>query len=80
MSITDNGRGFNPEEIREDKCFGLTGIRERIMMLGGEYLLDSQPGQGTRLLLGLPVRQQKQAKKQKHFSTGTENYDQNIYS
>lgn len=80
MSITDNGRGFNPEEIREDKCFGLTGIRERIMMLGGEYLLDSQPGQGTRLLLGLPVRQQKLAKKQKHFSTGTENYDQNIYS
>jgi len=80
ISITDNGRGFIPENIREDKCFGLTGIRERIMILGGEYLLDSQPGQGTRLLLGLPVRQQKQVKQQKHFSTGTENYDQNIYS
>lgn len=79
LSITDNGTGFNPDNVREDKCFGLTGIQERIMMLGGEYVMNSQPGQGTWLSLSLPVRTLTKAHQQRD-STESGNYAQNIYS
>ena len=31
------------------QSFGLVGMQERMLMLGGQLLIDSQPGEGTTL-------------------------------
>lgn len=48
LSITDDGRGFDPGRAAESGRFGLVGIRERAARLGS-LQIDSQPERGTRL-------------------------------
>lgn len=54
LEVKDNGQGFDPA-IRKEKSFGLVGIRERALMLRGEFKLTSAPGQGTSIQLRIPV-------------------------
>src|SRR5262249_53959584 len=35
LSVRDDGRGFNPAEARAQKTYGLLGLRERTLLLGG---------------------------------------------
>ncbi|MCS6909831.1 MAG: sensor histidine kinase [Anaerolineales bacterium] len=55
--VEDNGRGFNPEILADSKqkTVGLSALKERIELLGGALELDSQPGQGTRVVMDVPV-------------------------
>ena len=58
LTIEDNGRGFSLlEAAARPSGFGLAGMAERVRMLGGEWRIDSQAGQGTRMTirLALPV-------------------------
>ncbi len=59
--VEDDGRGFAPDETRED-ALGLLGMQERLSFLGGELTIESTPGAGTtvRALLPLPARQASQ--------------------
>ncbi len=54
IEIRDWGVGFQPDSAREDR-FGLAGIRQRAHLLGGKCRIISQPGQGTSVLVVLPV-------------------------
>ncbi|UCJ18265.1 PAS domain S-box protein [Pseudomonas sp. MM211] len=56
LSISDDGRGFNPAAVRTDS-FGLVGMRERVLMLGGQLTLDSRPGEGTLLRVRVPLHE-----------------------
>ena len=49
LTIRDDGCGFDPAEVDEDQHFGLTGMRERVELLGGRVEIASQPGQGTTI-------------------------------
>lgn len=50
IQIEDQGRGFNPQAaLATDSTSGLTGMRERVSLLGGQFLIESSPGAGTRL-------------------------------
>ncbi|GAB3192583.1 PAS domain-containing protein [Hydrogenophaga aquatica] len=53
MSIRDNGKGFDPDGVRS-RSFGLMGIRERALMLGGDARIDSVPGHGTTVEVDIP--------------------------
>jgi signal transduction histidine kinase len=58
LSIEDNGQGFNPAEVlRRDEPhgWGLLGIQERSLLLGGHYAIDSAPGRGTRIRVSIPL-------------------------
>jgi signal transduction histidine kinase len=59
VSIRDNGRGFDPQDVlREDGLhigWGLRGIAERTLLLGGQYRIDSTPGQGTHIQVSIPL-------------------------
>ena len=55
LSISDDGRGFLPEQVRAD-AFGLVGMRERVMMLGGCLHIDSRLGEGTQLQIRVPLQ------------------------
>ncbi|RDI74328.1 GAF domain [Gaiella occulta] len=53
--IEDDGRGFEPAAPRGGGL-GLLGMRERVELLDGTLSVESAPGAGTTLLLGLPIR------------------------
>lgn len=54
LQITDNGIGFNPEASEQD-TYGLRGLEERADLIGGEVVIDSQPGQGTTVTFSAGV-------------------------
>jgi signal transduction histidine kinase len=51
LTISDNGRGFDPKNIDLINQFGIQGMRERTEMLGGSLELDSRPEGGTTIRL-----------------------------
>jgi len=56
LKVHDNGKGFDPVEVRNGNGFGLLGMRERIMALGGKLRVDTAIGQGTTISIEhLPV-------------------------
>lgn len=54
LSIEDNGSGFDVERKPRNESFGLMGIKERTLMIGGEYIVKSKPGYGTSILVIVP--------------------------
>jgi PAS domain S-box-containing protein len=54
MTIEDNGRGFDVEEITNTHSLGLIGMKERIIALNGEFLIQSTPSSGTLLTARIP--------------------------
>lgn len=54
VEVRDNGKGFHPETPFGKKSFGLLGMRERAIALGGEFNVTSRPGQGTVVTLRIP--------------------------
>jgi signal transduction histidine kinase len=72
LAVEDDGVGFNVEEALNRKdSFGLSGMRERVALLGGRFEVESYPigsgpvaagwaekrkkGRGTRISIELPV-------------------------
>lgn len=54
LSVEDNGIGLSDGGGKAGS-FGLIGIRERAIMLGGQASVSSRPGQGTRVEVSLPL-------------------------
>lgn len=57
LTVGDNGRGFTLENVSSGRGFGLTGIAERVQILGGTHTISSAPGEGTTIKVNivLPV-------------------------
>ena len=56
--ISDDGQGFTPQQAEaraQQGHLGLTGLRERVALAGGELDVDSTPGQGTAFTVTLPA-------------------------
>lgn len=53
LSIRDDGCGMNPDD--EQNGLGLSGMRERAALLGGSLRILSATGQGTQLIVELPL-------------------------
>ncbi|WP_199885283.1 PAS domain-containing sensor histidine kinase [Pseudomonas bohemica] len=56
MSIADDGQGFDQSHERP-ASFGLVGMRERVLIMGGRLHLDSTLGEGTTLRIFIPLEQ-----------------------
>ena len=60
--IRDDGRGFDPQEILaqtySEDHFGLRGMQERAIALGGTCRIYSQPDAGTSIVIDLPANLQ----------------------
>ena len=54
VAVQDNGRGFDPAHAKPDRN-GLTNMTQRMQELGGSCRLVSQPGQGCRVELFMPL-------------------------
>jgi len=56
LSITDRGRGFNPNERPAEYGIGIHSMEERLRLLGGQLEIDSRPLKGTRIDAWLPLQ------------------------
>ncbi len=54
LDIRDNGRGISAADMQKPKSFGLRGIRERILSLGGEFSIEPAEQGGTHIALKVP--------------------------
>jgi signal transduction histidine kinase len=58
ITVSDHGCGFHVSGLSEDRSdrFGLLSVRERMIALGGDFDLQSEPGKGTVASLHFPFR------------------------
>ncbi len=54
LSVSDRGRGFDPQELGQTAGFGLLSIRERIELLGGRMKIRSARGKGSTFFVVVP--------------------------
>lgn len=56
VTVDDNGKGFNTENLKQGNSLGVNLIRDRVEMLGGTFELDSTIGKGTKIIFAIPAR------------------------
>ncbi len=62
FQVSDDGSGFDPEQVTSDMHVGLRIMRERAHRIGGCLSVRSRPGAGTEVALELPrARERAQA-------------------
>jgi PAS domain S-box-containing protein len=58
LQVRDWGPGFNPEKITDGggpgERLGLSSMRERVALLGGDLEVHSKPGEGTEVVAEIP--------------------------
>ena len=62
LTVKDNGIGFNADILNgvgSDTCLGIHGMHERIVLLSGEFYIDSAPGKGTVITVEIPLGRRK---------------------
>ncbi len=59
LRLADDGAGFEVADAPAHGGFGLTSIAERAQILGGAAKIESLPGSGTRLLIEVPISDEK---------------------
>ncbi|WP_338818286.1 sensor histidine kinase [Acidovorax temperans] len=52
--VCDNGRGLDVEQLAHCSGTGIAGMQQRARLAGGQLVLSSQPGEGTRVLVSVP--------------------------
>lgn len=58
VTVEDNGSGFNVAEVlnaQQPKGIGLSTLRERVTMLGGDIRIDSAVGRGSKIVLQMSI-------------------------
>jgi signal transduction histidine kinase len=55
VSVVDNGVGFDLQQPSIEKSFGLLGMQERALALGGKVTICSSPGAGTSVTVSIPL-------------------------
>lgn len=59
LTIQDNGVGFSVEATEQPQSrnshFGLVGMKERVELIEGRMIIDSKPGQGTKIVIEIPM-------------------------
>jgi len=59
IEVEDEGAGFDPEQLDEegdpDAHFGLFSVRKRLDLVGGQFSIDTAPGEGTCVRVEVPL-------------------------
>ena len=55
LAVEDNGVGFVPQSLSGLRSLGLVGMRERALACGGTLLIRGSPGEGTAIVVTIPV-------------------------
>lgn len=60
VEVKDDGRGFDPRQtlkpnVKQRQAWGLLGMQERVALVGGQCNILSEPGEGTTILVSIPL-------------------------
>jgi signal transduction histidine kinase len=55
LIVSDSGRGFDVEAVKQGKGLGLTSMRERVRLANGKITIDSRPMGGTTIHVRVPL-------------------------
>ena len=55
LTVQDEGKGFDREEVRNKPGLGLSSMRERMQLVRGDFGIDSRPGKGTVIRARVPL-------------------------
>lgn len=55
LMVSDNGQGFDLEEVKKTEGIGLTNIEERCMMIKADCNISSKLGKGTEIVVKYKV-------------------------
>jgi PAS domain S-box-containing protein len=64
LTVRDAGCGFDVQAVSQRGGLGLTSMRERLKVVGGDLMIDSQPARGTTIVARVPfhtIRRRSQA-------------------
>ena len=56
LKVRDNGRGITEREIDNAQSLGLLGMKERALLVGGEVNIDGRKGEGTVVVVRVPIQ------------------------
>lgn len=51
LEVSDDGRGFDKKQARSGGGIGIGNMRERAEKIGADFLLDTEPGRGTSVII-----------------------------
>jgi len=57
LQVADDGKGITEQKLSENKSLGILGMRERTMLIGGEFTIKGEIGKGTTVSVKVPVEQ-----------------------
>jgi len=57
LRVGDDGAGFDVASAHGNGGLGLVSMRERLNLVGGQMVIDSRPGGGTRIGVRIPLRE-----------------------
>ena len=73
LHIRDNGRGFDmrAQELSSaaTKRMGISGMQERVRMIHGSMIINSQPMEGTHISIKIPLQKNLSGNPEKHKSS-----------
>jgi PAS domain S-box-containing protein len=55
LKVADDGKGFEARSASVKKSLGLISMRERALMMGGNWEILSEPNKGTTIILRIPI-------------------------
>jgi PAS domain S-box-containing protein len=55
LGVADNGVGLAPNSLSGRRSLGLVGMRERALACGGSLMVQGKPGEGTAIVVTIPV-------------------------
>ena len=54
LEVHDNGGGIPEDKLANGESLGILGMRERALLLGGEFTISGGPGEGTTVRVRIP--------------------------
>ncbi|HEV8370228.1 MAG TPA: PAS domain S-box protein [Pyrinomonadaceae bacterium] len=61
LEVVDDGRGITDEEQKNTLSLGLLGMKERALLVGGEVSITGAEGQGTTVLVRIPLSKESES-------------------
>jgi len=79
LTIADDGAGFEvPDDLdhlSRGRHFGVTGMRERAQLAGGDLMVESAPGEGCVLSAWVPAPEARRDAPERPDAPGTDSTD-----
>jgi signal transduction histidine kinase len=56
LTVSDSGAGFDLKAARDGRGLGLISMEERLKIVGGDLIIESEPKRGTTIRARAPIR------------------------